>query len=241
MINVTKTIKNHSVTFSFEVVRGFVQGQAAACIRYQIDEGPWRNAERLLPDQSAVKFYGTQKVVGTRIGGVALPPVEYAALASDIEAITTAIAAEAQAHAEAIRTGQESITVRWDDGEYLSGYTVSDAVARQELIRLNVAKDVNGWGTLIDSRLIDALGTTFTIPEVEAFTAPEREAVAQAEAARDAEEQAKIAEAQTTGQPVLLHHWTAPCDGTEYECSVDLIEQYAYPNGSIKQHRIHTY
>ena len=240
-ISVTKTIKNHPVQFSFEVVRGFIQGQDAACIRYQIDGGSWMNADRLLPDQSAVKFYGTQQVAGMKIGGVSLPPVEYAALASDIEAINTAIAAETQAHAEAIRTGGESITVQWDDGEYLSGYTVYDDIARQELIRLGAAKDVDGWGTLIDSRLIDALGTTFTIPQVETFTAPAREAVAQAEAAKKAERQTKITEAQATGQPVLLRHWTVSCDGTELDCSVDLIEEYAYPDGSVRTQRIHTY
>ena len=241
MINITKPIHNHSVTFTFEIVRGFEQGHAAACIRYQIDGGSWRNAERLLPDQHAVKFYGTEKIAGVKSGGVSLPDADYMALASEIEAINSDIAAEAEAHAEAIRTGKASITAKWEDGDYLSGYAVYDKIARQELIRLGVAKDVDGWGTIIDSQLIEALGTEFTIPQVETFTAPKREAADQAEAAKKAERQAKITEAQTTGQSVLLHRWAVSCDGTEYECSVDLIEEYAYPDGSVRTQRIHTY
>ncbi len=60
-------------------------------------------------------------------------------------------------------------------------------------------------------------------------------------AAREADRAAKIAQARATGKPVSVESWTEDCDGSVDECSTDIIERLAHPDGTIATRRIHTH
>jgi len=79
--------------------------------------------------------------------------------------------------------------------------------------------------------------------EKEAAEAAERKAAEEAaqKAAADQERQAKFDEARKTGKPVLLQKWSEPCNDPREECSLDIVRQYAMPDGSVKVERNHTW
>ena len=51
----------------------------------------------------------------------------------------------------------------------------------------------------------------------------------------------KIQKAKETGKPVLVKQYTADCDGSEVDCSMDKITEYVLPDGSIQRQRTHLY
>ncbi len=79
--------------------------------------------------------------------------------------------------------------------------------------------------------------------EKEAAEAAEKKAAEEAaqKAAADAARQAKFDEARETGKPVLLQRWSEPCNDPREECSMDIVRQYAMPDGSVKTERNHTW
>jgi hypothetical protein len=79
--------------------------------------------------------------------------------------------------------------------------------------------------------------------EKEAAEAAEKKAAEEAaqKAAADAARQAKFERARETGRPVLLAQWTEPCNDPREECSLDIVQQYAMPDGSVKTERNHTW
>ncbi len=79
--------------------------------------------------------------------------------------------------------------------------------------------------------------------EKQAAEAAEKKAAEEAaqKAAADQERQARFDEARETGKPVLLAQWTEPCSDPREECSLDIVRQYAMPDGSVKTERNHTW
>ena len=131
----------------------------------------------------------------------------------------------------------EKIVARHYDGEYLSAYQVF-GVAGELLESIGAAEYVEGWGYRVDDAIIAKFGTEFTFPQVREYM----------EAARNAKKaeilaklRAKFEEARKTGKPVLLQANFTQCDGSACECGGDLIERFAFPDGSVKETRTHTY
>lgn len=56
-----------------------------------------------------------------------------------------------------------------------------------------------------------------------------------------AAEKEMIAQAIAGKKSVLIAEYTSSCDGTEPECSTDIIRKFAESDGSIRYERIHTY
>ncbi len=79
--------------------------------------------------------------------------------------------------------------------------------------------------------------------EKEAAEAAEKKAAEEAaqKAAAEQKRQAKFDEARKTGRPVLLQRWSEPCNDPREECSMDIVRQYAMPDGSVKTERNHTW
>ena len=150
-------------------------------------------------------------------------------------------AAEEAARQEEIRAmkaGEQKITLHYHDGEYLSGYEVFGAAA-DLLEELGLAEYVDGWGYHVADAA--ALGEEFTYSQAVEFTRPAREAAEAQKAAAYAARQAKFDEARETGRPVLLQKWSEPCSDPREECSLDIVQQYAMPDGSVKTERNHTW
>ncbi len=77
----------------------------------------------------------------------------------------------------------------------------------------------------------------------EAKAAAEKKAAEEAAKAKAAaeEREAKFQEAREAGAPVLLHRWNEPCNDPREECNLDIIYEYAMPDGSTKVERHHTW
>jgi hypothetical protein len=152
-------------------------------------------------------------------------------------------AAEEAARQEEIRAmkaGELKITLHYHDGEYLSGYEVFGAAA-DLLEELGLAEYVDGWGYHVADAAVKALGKEFTYSQAVEFTRPAREAAEAQKAAADQERKAKFERARETGRPVLLAQWTEPCNDPREECSLDIVQQYVMPDGSVKVKRNHTW
>jgi hypothetical protein len=152
-------------------------------------------------------------------------------------------AAEEAARQEEIRAmkaGELKITLHYHDGEYLSGYEVFGAAA-DLLEELGLAEYVDGWGYHVADAAVKTLGKEFTYSQAVEFTRPAREAAEAQKAAADQKRKAKFDEARETGRPVLLQKWTEPCNDPREECSLDIVQQYAMPDGSVKTERNHTW
>jgi hypothetical protein len=152
-------------------------------------------------------------------------------------------AAEEAARQEEIRAmkaGELKITLHYHDGEYLSGYEVFGAAA-DLLEELGLAEYVDGWGYHVADAAVKALGKEFTYSQAVEYTRPAREAAEAQKAAADQKRKAKFERARETGRPVLLAQWTEPCSDPREECSLDIVQQYAMPDGSVKTERNHTW
>ena len=175
-------------------------------------------------------------------------------LAATVDAWVVAVTAEQEAEAAAkqkeiddLRSGAAPVELRYHDGEYLSGHEVHGPAADM-LVRLGLAKDVSGWGTSVNDDVVKALGTTFTLPQAEEYARPKLEAAAAKSAAKKAETEAhrksKFDEAKATGRPVEIQQWSEPVTGrreVEEGNSLDIVYEYAMPDGTTQTKRHGTY
>lgn len=96
------------------------------------------------------------------------------------------------------------ITLHYQEGEYLSAYTVHGEGA-ELLKKIGLARYVDGWGVKVFDGLEKALGTEFLYHQAIEFAQPmlneKREREAFAKYCRDS----KFAEAAGTGKPVILN------------------------------------
>ena len=156
-----------------------------------------------------------------------------------IAAETKRIADEA-AEMTALKDGTKLITLTYCDGEYLSGYAAYGQTA-ELLTKLGLAKYVDGWGTHVPQAIVDALGAEFTYHAAAEYAQPALDAKQARVAKAAADVAAKYAEAKRTGKPVILRTWDADCNDPHEQCSLDIVTEYALPNGTTKTTRQHTW
>lgn len=135
------------------------------------------------------------------------------------------------AEVAAIKDGSKPISVRYNDGSTLSGYSVGGRAAKL-LKDLGLAEDVSGWGTLVNDKVVKALGESFTYPQAEAFAKPEQEAKKARQQAKEEKTEAHrsrmLAEAKASGEPKAI--WRQD-DGNQY------VIEYAMPDGTTRMQR----
>lgn len=130
--------------------------------------------------------------------------------------------------------------VDFQDGEYLSGYTIFGESA-EELENLGMARYVSGWGYHVRDEVVKALGTSFTHAQAVEYTRPYRMEKARIEQLEKENLQAKFDHAARTGRPVVINQYTDDCNDPREECSMDNVTVYAMPDGSTKTSRSHTW
>lgn len=159
---------------------------------------------------------------------------------ADFEAAMAEARAIGEREVAAIKSGEVKIALTYHDGEYLTGH---EAFGRQAklLVELGLAKDVDGWGTHVDHKAVEALGTEFTYAQAAEYARPALEAKQTALDAKDAARLEKFTEARRTGKPVELASWNDDCCERDFDCSLDIVTEYALPDGSTKTSRIHTH
>jgi glycerophosphoryl diester phosphodiesterase len=141
---------------------------------------------------------------------------------------------------ESIKNGSTKIEMKWYEGEILSGYMALGESA-DLLVEIGAAKWVEGWGYLIESNIVEALGENMTYPQVVEYLRPAKENAEEKVAAKKAQENALFAEAKETGKPVLLKKWMEGCNDPQEECSTDIVYMYAMPDGTTQVKRQHTW
>jgi len=177
-----------------------------------------------------------------KIGGIFLPNFDevnaaFKAFEKTIE--EKAVAEKAQKIAD-LKSGKTKIKVSYHDGEYLTGHEIM-GIEAELLEELKLAKYVNGWGYLVDGELVKALGEEFTYTQAAEFAKPKLNAVAAQKAEKEAALQAKFTEAKQTGKPVEISRWMADCNDPNEECSMDVMNEWAMPDGTVKTTRQHTW
>ena len=138
-----------------------------------------------------------------------------------------------------IKAGRKYITPQWDDGEYWQGYVVYGSAAKA-LLEIGFAEEI-GYRTIIPYDRLKMLGPTFSYQQALDCMKPVIEAQTKLREARKKDLEAKYSNAKNTGTPVLIRKYTTECTDSTEECSLDIIEVYAQPDGSEKTKRIHTY
>jgi hypothetical protein len=137
------------------------------------------------------------------------------------------------------------------EGEYCSGTSVCtkdsyNAAAVNALCSLEViCHELSGWGTIMNDAAHKVLGDAFTWAQAKAYALPILEAArAKKQAALDAKldkRQVAFDEAARTGMQVVLRKWSEECDGSEEECDIDNITEYAHADGTTHVSRSHSY
>ena len=138
------------------------------------------------------------------------------------------------------------------EGEYCSGTSVSTAGQSYNSAAINALCDLDvichhlsGWGTIMDDLAHKTLGDAFTWAQAKAYALPILEAArAKKQAALDAKldkRQVAFDEAARTGMQVVLRKWSEECDGSEEECDIDNITEYAHADGTTHVSRSHSY
>lgn len=79
------------------------------------------------------------------------------------------------------------------------------------------------------------------IAAANAETQAEADEAAAKEEAAEAVRSEKFAQAAETGQPVELARGMIECDVSATECSMDLVIEYAMPDGTVSEKRTHTH
>ncbi len=81
--------------------------------------------------------------------------------------------------------------------------------------------------------------------EADRLAAEEKAAKEAAAAAKKAQQkaelQSKFDEAKSTGKPVVIRRYTVPCCDSNEECNMDIVLEYAMPDGSTKSEQHHTW
>lgn len=148
---------------------------------------------------------------------------------------------EQDAEKQAIISGEKPIQLWYHDGEYLSGWETAGQ-STEIMKELRLVKYVDGWGYLVESKTIEALGGPEFTYQQAAELAKVRDQVKEAKRQeKEAARQAKFDEARITGKPVLLRQWSADCCSRNEECSTDIHCEYAMPDGSTKHEWNHTW
>lgn len=128
------------------------------------------------------------------------------------------------------------------DGDPILKYTIDG-------IKVN-RQDVNivGWASAIRPGAMGAFASvcvaSISIDKLEQIRAAQAEAAAAKfakKAAAEADRASKFAEAYETGKMVMLKKWTEDCNDPREECSIDIVSEYALPDGSTAIKRAHTW
>lgn len=138
-----------------------------------------------------------------------------------------------------IKAGRKFITPQWYDGEYWQGYVVHGSAAKA-LLEIGFAEEV-GYRTIVPYDMLKTLGPTFSFQQALDCIKPVIAEQTKLREERKKALEAKYSYAKSTGIPVLIRKYMAECTDSTEECSTDIIEVYAQPDGTEKTKRIHTY
>lgn len=138
------------------------------------------------------------------------------------------------AELQAIREGRRPLEVTAAEGEWLGDYYTAYGPDSELLKELGIA-EVSGYTTVVDKAAIKVLGTSFSYVDAEAYAA----SGSSDELTDEPDEEAKIAQAISTGERVIISTECVACKRSD--CSLDYLTTYANPAGTISVEKRHTH
>jgi len=195
---------------------------------------------KLIQDKKAISFNTIQNIAGKKVGGIVIPEEMFVEIKKLEESFKLAEETKQSQELNDIKNGKISIEVKFYDGEYLSGHTLHGKQA-ELLVELGLARYVDGWGYLVNERVVEVLSETFTYSQAVEFAQPKIEAAEKLVASEKAKVAAKFLEAKETGNKVKLESWMEECNDHNEDCSLDNVITYAMPDGTVKTERHHTW
>ena len=216
-------------------------------ILYSIDGSKPLTAFRLADDKKALVLCsditikkGAHK--GKKCGGFKLDNYEEIkkAYCDLLKSLKEEAEAKKQEKIESIKAGKVKIELHYIDGEYLSGYRVFGEEA-ELLGELGLAKHIDGWGWHVSGKAVEVLGKSFVYAEAAEYAKPALEGKAARKAALEKKKRDIFEKARETNEPQLLASWSDDCDDPKEACDLDMVYEYAMPDGSIKRERHHTW
>ena len=149
---------------------------------------------------------------------------------------------DAKIHLKGILANKIPMHVVWVEGSPLSAWAPASDVDERVLKDLGVAKDIGGWGVSVDSEMMKAIGEdNFFVADVETFKKPTIDRKHELEEATRKTEAKIFARAKQTGKPQLLHIRIDPCNDSMEECDLDVVREFAMPEGHRRTTRHHTW
>lgn len=229
-------------TFTLEIVKGTDEVR----LRASINSEEVFCCRELNVEKKAVVFWTVDTVLidnkKVKIGGCVLPDFDevYAEYNKIDKEIKDEIKSLKNNEIEAIKSGEQKIKLSYHDGEYLSGHSVHGLDA-DLLVKIGIAKYIDGWGYIIDKKVVDVIGTEFAYQDAVDYMKP----ITAAKEAKKTEQDLIISNifktAKETGERQLLHKWSDDCDDKNEECNVDMCYEYAMSDGTVKTERHHTW
>lgn len=249
---VKKEIKGEEIRFKFKVDEtGVIFWNAPDHVINQSSEDEMFFSRGLDQERKAIVFASPKSINGQRIGGITLDDEQFSELLSKVEEVLEKRRRDreekirkeeeiARSITQSIVKGETKIKVSLHDHpDFVPGYIVPGEAGRL-LVKLGVARYVEGLGFRVDDDLVEELGEEFTFSQAKKYAESKKEEKTETEKDLD-KIQEKIEEAKLTGYPVKIMSWTEECDDPKEECSLDRVTVYALPDGSRKTVREHTW
>ena len=135
---------------------------------------------------------------------------------------------------------KQNIILEWREGNPLSGWVASQNNELME--KLGLSKPISGWGWIVDDEAKEALGTEFTADEARAYAEEKIEGPKREKAMKEEKRKQEVfAKAKETGEKQELNRWTEGCNDPKEECNLDIVTEWAMPDGSTETTRTHTW
>ena len=170
---------------------------------------------------------------------------------AEIEKINTDRAEQKRLYIENIKNGKIPIKVIYHEGSPLSGHMTSYNEKDKSneidklLKELGLAKDISGWGTIVDADFVKKVGETFTLSQAKKYVQPKIDAIEEKrikkEKIKNEHQKNALKQAKESGEKVRITSYSIGCTDREEECNLDIVTVWAMPDGNITDTINHTW
>jgi hypothetical protein len=240
-----ETIKENIGKIGVFIKSGVCFEKIVVDIYCKINDGERIEVRRFDEKQGAIVFEFSEIINKKKTSGLKLE--NYAEIKKAYEEMKLSAKTQNEAavtqETEEIISGKKKIVVKYHDGEYFSGYRISEkTVFSKQIVTELLGKigicDDNGY---IGRAAIDALGEEFTYNDALEYVNPALKEKKAKEESKKIELNAKFVAALETGKPVLIRKWFSDCCDDNEDCDVDVHYEYAMPDGTTKHEWSHTW
>lgn len=190
-------------------------------------------------ERKAILFYKSYKIAGVMIKEIEITDEQLKVIEEIEKGLKQRAVDRDTKLKEDLINGVATIKVSYRSGPALSGYIIFGHEA--DLLKsLGIARKTGGWRTIVDEKLIEALGEEFTYQQASDYAKPVLEERKKEKANKEAKMKAKMEEAKRTGEKVAIRRWQESCNNSRKDCDLDNMTEFVLPDGTTKIERRHT-